>query len=285
MTALTYIGAWKAISARIRGLLAAAEMHAQFSISHNSNPYGVAKTLQAQCSGIIKELQSFHTIYEASIPVPAKDAFARFMADGGKQNEDNGPGDELLGRAVLVKLAAFEAETTFYFHDTREKLRSACELAFVHLQRLIVVDEDVRAKWRRAFSDGETKCEKLGAVHLLWHGIWAFKVDASGARTDLVFPNQINFENQTVDVGFVLTEWKKATVDAVKVYAEAQRQAAMYSEGVLAGIELVSHRYVVVVTEKYAQPPSDIEIEGVVYRHINIAVNPDSPSIASKMYS
>jgi hypothetical protein len=260
-------------------------MHAQFSISHNKNSYGVAKALQTQCAGIIKELKSFHATYGASVPAPAKDAFARFMADGGKQNEDNGLGDELLGRAVLVKLAAFEAETTFYFHDTREKLRSACELAFVHLQRLIVVDEDVRAKWRQAFADGEAKCEKLGAVHLLWHGIWAFKFYALGARTDLVFPEPINFEGQTVDVGLVLTEWKKATVDVAQVYAQAQKQAAMYSEGVLAGIELVSHRYAVVVTEKYAQPPSDIEINGIVYRHINIAVDPDSPSIASKKHS
>jgi hypothetical protein len=284
LTVLTYLGAWKAISAHIRGLLAAAELHAQFFISHNKNPYGIAKTLQVQCGGIIEELKSFHIMYAASIPVPAREAFARFMADGGKQNADNSLGDELLGRAVIIKIAAFEAETTFFFHDAREKLRSACELAFVHLQRLIVVDEDVRAKWKRAFSDGETKCEKLGAVHLLWHGIWAFKVDASGARTDLVFPEPINFENKTVDVGLVLTEWKKATNDTTQIYTEAQKQAAMYSEGVLAGIELVSHRYVVVVTEKYAKPPSDLEIKGVVYRHINIAVDPDSPSIASKKH-
>src|ERR1700722_9028346 len=37
---------------------------------------------------------------------------------------------------------------------------------------------------------GSVACERLGAVHLLWHGIFAFKVDGSGARTDLIAPEQ-----------------------------------------------------------------------------------------------
>jgi hypothetical protein len=37
-------------------------------------------------------------------------------------------------------------------------------------------------------------CEKLAGVHLLLHGIWAFKVHAAGERTDLVFPQPSRLE-------------------------------------------------------------------------------------------
>ena len=54
--------------------------------------------------------------------------------------------------------------------------------AFAHLQRSIVVDAEPRAKWQKAFDNGEAECEKLSAVHRLLHGIWAFKINASDQR-------------------------------------------------------------------------------------------------------
>ena len=58
-------------------------------------------------------------------------------------------------------------------------LRARSERAFLHLRRLLAVDRDVRAKWKAAYEgkQGEVACEALGAVHLLSHGIYAFKVD------------------------------------------------------------------------------------------------------------
>ncbi|MDO9058436.1 MAG: hypothetical protein Q7U92_05360, partial [Bradyrhizobium sp.] len=62
-------------------------------------------------------------------------------------------------------------------------------------------------------------------------------------------------------------------------------QAKAYSGGILAGVELASHRYLVVVTKKQVQLPPD-ETEGaVIYRHINIAVEPQSPSTVGKRLS
>jgi hypothetical protein len=71
--------------------------------------------------------------------------------------------------------------------DVQESIRTYSERAFAHLQRSIVADEEIQRKWLCAFGKGEVACEKLGGVDLLSHGIWAFKVDARGARTDLVF--------------------------------------------------------------------------------------------------
>jgi hypothetical protein len=47
---------------------------------------------------------------------------------------------------------------------------------------------------------------------------------------------------------------------------------------VLAGSELVGYRYAVVVSEKHVHIPEDIREKDVLYRHINIAVNPSTPS-------
>ena len=40
-------------------------------------------------------------------------------------------------------------------------------------------------------------------------------------------------------------------------------------------------RYLVIVTSDRVHLPSDIESGGVTYRHINIAVDPASPSVAA----
>ena len=131
---------------------------------------------------------------------------------------------------------------------------------------------------------GEVACEKLGAVQLLLHGIWAFKVDARKARTDLVFeeaPSDLAVIQRSAD-GLVLTEWKKAADDtlAPKLFEEARRQAASYAQGLLAATELTAYRYAIVVSRQQVTSPEDVREQGVVYRHINIAVAPLVPSRA-----
>ena len=110
-----------------------------------------------------------------------------------------------------------------------------------HLQRTLAVDEDVAAKWKRAFDRNEVACEQLGSIHFLSHGIFAFKVDALGARTDLVFnePPDDLLLMRGID-GLVLTEWKVAhdAKSAAKGFREARTQADLYKQGALAGIEL-----------------------------------------------
>ena len=83
--------------------------------------------------------------------------------------------------------------------------------------------------------------------------------------------------------GLVLTEWKVASSSEVgRKLKEARDQAARYAEGALAGIELTSYRYAVVVTERRESPPPDSTEGGMTYRHINIAVDPEIPSKAAR---
>ena len=197
-----------------------------------------------------------------------------------------GTADELQERvwAALVLLAAFETEMSFLLSDVQESVRARSERAFSHLQRSLVVDATLRDNWLKAFDAGEVECEKLGAMHLLLHGIWAFKVDAAGARTDLVFQEPVVdlAAAQRSAEGLVLTEWKKAGPkdNPRQRFEEARAQARRYAQGALAGIELTGSRYLVVVSRRQIQVPDDLNESGIIYRHVNIPVEPEVPSRA-----
>ncbi|MDW9805263.1 hypothetical protein GOA91_20490 [Sinorhizobium meliloti] len=257
-------------------------MHAGFLAVNSGSPYGADKSLQRHCEQILSSVERLQNTFRSLLPPEASDAIDKFMGDAGQQIRNNGAGDAGLVRTIIVKLVAFEAEMTYWLDSPMEKVRAASELAFMHLQRLIVADEEYRKKWQSAFSSHETHCEKLGATHLLWHGIWAFKVDSVGGKTDLVYQEPLRAGATPVALGVVLTEWKRADEDPADRFQEAFRQAEAYSSGVLAGVELASHRYLVVVTRRQFPPPADIVVGQVTYRHINIAVDPYSPSVVAK---
>jgi hypothetical protein len=55
-----------------------------------------------------------------------------------------------------------------------------------------------------------------------------------------------------------------------------------YAQGVLAGSELTAYRYAAVVSLWHITVPAVISDGAVVYRHINIAVDPETPSRARR---
>jgi hypothetical protein len=180
----------------------------------------------------------------------------------------------------------------------RTKLRALCdgsirilsltERSLIHLNRLIVVDAEQRKKWITAFKKGEAECEKLGAIHLLWHGIWAFKAHSEKERTDLITNERLSASDayKTAE-GLVLTEWKKVSdpqkVDAI--FNDAVKQAMVYSSSSVSfpNIELQSTRFIVLVSEdRLENLPSRYSENAVEYYPINIAVNPAVPSKRTK---
>jgi hypothetical protein len=134
----------------------------------------------------------------------------------------------------------------------------------------------------------ETDCERLGALHLLSHGVWAFKVDAQGGRSDLVLNEPLSSSlmvERAADV-LVLTEWKKVSSEAKLTdrIEEAPKQAEIYSTGILGGIELANYRYIVLISEGMMDMPEDSLDGTVTYRHMNIAVNPKTPSVEARSH-
>ncbi len=167
--------------------------------------------------------------------------------------------------------------------DQQALIRRVSERAFLHLQRSIVADPEIQRKWEKAFhEDGEVGCEKLGAAHLLLHGVWAFKADGAHGRTDLIFGEPVESYGGQLHLaeGLVLTEWKKATeprhIDSI--FGKARQQAEQYVGGVLGGTELAGYRYLIVVSKDWRANPPDQLHQGIVYKHINLAWAPKTPS-------
>lgn len=184
--------------------------------------------------------------------------------------------------AGITFLGALRAQFEYEMADTEVKARSLVSRAFLHLKRSIVADGAFRERWKQAFDQqDETRCEKLGAIHLLQHGIWAFKASAIGEQTDLVLgePVDVN-EVQGAAVALVLTEWKvvRKPNEAEAKATEARSQARRYSQSAMAGFELASRRYVVLVSAERLNLPASVAEAGVMYEHIGIPVAPETPS-------
>jgi hypothetical protein len=278
---------WRAIADRIRGIRDAANLMAQFLQANNSDSYKMAVSLGQECRQVLIAIKQFDTDFSGQLPQSTRQRIAEFVE---RRNDviEGGAQDAPAARASVVLITALGSELTFLLSGEQEAIRSRAERAFLHLQRLIVANPADAQVWQEALGKGETRCEKLGGAHLLVHGIYAFKIDATGGRTDLVFPEPINPEDVSRSAsGLVLTEWKVANDDAEAVnrFKEARIQADLYQEGPLGGLELASHRYLVVVTKNRISPsmlPLDTHMENVIYRHINIAVSPLVPSAQSK---
>jgi hypothetical protein len=282
---MTYKDDWKAIASRIKGLIQAGELHARFLGIRSSDSYARARQLRHQCERILSAIETYCDTHKASLPTTVLTAMEAFKeANSGLIRDTSGTADLQDERvwAALVLLGGFETEISFLISDREEVVRARSERAFAHLQRSIVADPEFGEKWQSALDQGEVQCERLGGAHLLLHGIYAFKINAEGERTDLVFQDVVGelADEQRYADGLVLTEWKVAASDleAAKQFEAARMQAGRYERGALGGSELAGYRYLVVVSSENVRTPADIVLGNVLYRHINIAVRPRTPS-------
>ncbi|MES1191365.1 MAG: hypothetical protein ABUS47_09825 [Steroidobacter sp.] len=277
---MNYQEEWRQFSARIQGIIEAG----RFLVSTCTPPLTAEKdpyNIRNHIGDSIKRLRDKLDVFErshAELPSGASQTLKNLVQNIPKTNRLS-PNELILS---LSQLAIFETEMSFLLSDTQEIIRNRAERAFEHLIRLITVDKQTRSLWADAFESGETDCEKLGATHLLWHGIWAFKAKGAGAETDLVFGDQLGNEvSSRVADGLVLTEWKRFRNNdsPIAKFEEAREQARHYVSGVLGGIELRTHRYAIVVSKKPINAPSPPNYEnGITWRHINIAIDPETPS-------
>jgi len=179
---------WRSIGARIQGLLKAADFYIRTIGVSGEDRYSVPdKNLAEQSREIINSLTRFLKAHKTVIPSRAATVLRRFLEGDGMTIADQRVKGISGLRLRITLLVALRSEIEYYLSDFETVASKKTERAFLHLQQSIAADETVSSKWKDAFSAGEAACEKLGAAHLMLHGIWAFKIHASGARTDLVF--------------------------------------------------------------------------------------------------
>ena len=278
---------WQAISARIQGLLDAGTFF-YLALHHSSEDARSVKkkVLLENAEKIFGNLNDFSEKYKSALPSDALVSLKSFLTkpemNDPKLFKPDRPYESANVQFALTSLAAFQSEFAYLIADTQFIARKITERAFVHLQRSIIADDEMRKKWMTAYKEHETKCERLGAIHLLLHGVWAFKVDAVGGKTDLVLNEPLSpaLTIESTADALVLTEWKVVNNqdELQKKIHKAREQAKLYTSGALGGIEMANYRYLVMVSERMMKMPDDRLEETVTYRHINIAVNPRTPS-------
>jgi hypothetical protein len=275
---------WRAISARIQALVDAGRFFfdaiGPTPSRSATGPQATSQELLAKkAAETIFHIRRFANAYESQFPDGVKACMQLFLNDHRDQHGQN-------AMSLLIALDVFRAEFEHLIADAEPIVRSLTARAFTHLQRSIVADDTIRERWKRAFSDGETACEALGACHLLGHGIWAFKTSATGERTDLVLgePLGITDDIRSASQGLVLTEWKlvRKLTELQEKTQEAFFQAKRYCQGILAGYELASIRYLVIVSEDCLDMPSARQESEAKYEYRNIAVNPRTPSAGAR---
>lgn len=276
---------WTAISRRISGLLDAGRFLMESGLQVEGDVYNITDGFIIKgCLDIVATLKRFQG-QAHDLPPTAADALSRFLTAFDTLVAKSPPRGMVGVQGLLATLTAFNSEFSYLLSDSMAIARRLTERAFLHLKRSLVVDQELAARWQKAFSTDEESCEKLGAVHLLSHGIWAFKASEKGERTDLLLgePLQLTSEIQAATDALVLTEWKlvRKPSEAATQASQALAQASRYAVGLLAGFEVKSPRYLVLVSEDLIQPPADVIQGDVTYRHINIAVKPSPPSKSS----
>jgi hypothetical protein len=282
---MSWVLQWQALSRRIGGFLDAAKTFAALlgelrgSADISGRDEQVNRILIPMGRAAFGAVTKFWDDFRDVLPPDATEAM-RGYSDQFRSLSPIGPAG-LIGVAAL--LAAMRSELDFRLADMEAATVAVVERGFEHLQRTIVVDEQYRQRWEKAFAEGEVECEKLGAVHLLWHGIWAFKVDAKGERTDLVLGSPIGEpvaeRVRASGSRLVLTEWKRVGQgqQLKKEIDQAAKQLRLYSKGSLAGTELQFTRYAVIVSLDRLPMPKDERIGGALLRFINIATTPSPP--------
>ncbi|HEX6899021.1 MAG TPA: hypothetical protein VF789_04880 [Thermoanaerobaculia bacterium] len=281
---------WQALSSRVGGFLEAVQVFATlFQTTRDeagiSGKYEyINRILLPQAKDVHVAVKGLWETYGKVIPPSATETM-KFYSEQLQSAPLTGLAG-LLGRATI--LAAMKSELDYLLADQEAVTIAAVERAFVHLQRTIVADPDQRRRWNTD-SNNEPWCEQMGAVHLLWHGIWAFKANAVGERTDLVLNTPIEGAAaesvRASGARLVLTEWKVVRQESHLKAAiqQALTQLRLYSQGSLAGIELRSVRYVIVVSQNYLPMPSDQTIDNFLYRFVNLVTNPPTPSHVSRV--
>lgn len=274
---------WKAISDKTEGLLEAGRFFLQVYSVQASDSYGVIRNeLIPHAKNIFNIINKFSKDYATSISPAARECLYKFINSYREKFDAKGiDGIEGL-KLYFTILASFRTEFSFQISDISITTKRLVERAFIHLQRSIVADSSIRERWKEAYELREEACEKLGGAHLLLHGIWGFKASAEGERTDLVLGEPLKDIAQIENAAeaLILTEWKvvRDKGELQKKINVAFHQAERYAAGILSGFELASYRYLVIVSENVLEMPTDKEKDGITYRHINIAVDPKSPS-------
>lgn len=285
---------WSRIDNKINGLVEAAHLVFQvqpkgLNVQSFDWPLTVASirdTLVPLCMEVRTDAQSLHDLWHKNLPQEVLVVLSSFLSGIPLNLELKEDHVTRTFLDLLTRIAAFRTKINFLLATPERQAVRRIRRAFRHLQWSIATSERTREDWQEAFEQGEEACERMGATHLLSQGIWAFKVSTPEARTDLILRGLSGTEpSPEREADFMLlTEWKltKKNTDHEPLIRAGIAQAALYGGGVFHGIEVLSHRFVIIVSrETYGEPEMRMEA-GTAYHVISLAVSPLTPSVTAR---
>lgn len=232
---------------------------------------------------------------EPATPPSVVEAFDRFARSAERHLTGATRLPGFTDLALVTAAAVLRARLRPELESREPEWVERVELALLHLQRQLEVEQSVHVRWASAFVSGEVELERLGGVHFLSHRIFAFKADAGGGRTDLVLgtpPSLADIERTHAPL--VLTEWKKVTgdtstareTDLGRKFEAAVVQLGRYRRGALAGTELHRTCFAVMVAEHDLPHIDDSHLPtGELIRVVSINVAPVQPSSTRRLSS
>lgn len=277
---MTWISRWKNISAKITQLQEVSRAYFDSINSFGVDHYGIGGSVIIPAA---RDLFSEVVELKKTYPMMPSEVIARIAKlEKNFSSHHKFTGIPGVGGA-MVHLGIFNSEMNFYLKDNETVIKDKVKLAFLHLQRTLMVDVESKMKWQNAFEEGEGALEKLGATHLLAHGLWAFKSTAENEKQDLVLNTPIRADEvQAVGASLVLTEWKKITLENLEEKCQsALALAKKYGEDHLIGSELKREKYLILVSEKHFDMPANVIENDVRYVYMNLSIGPKSIDLKS----
>src|SRR5688572_9687154 len=135
---MIWLEQWKALAARIDGLVRAGEFLASAFSVHAADVFRVVQeAISPELDAITNEITKLGQSHGSDLPPDAFAALNRYTAQGWQnklgQLGQRGP----VEIQALAPLAAFRSEFEFLIRDSEMEARSLTELAFEHLRRQI----------------------------------------------------------------------------------------------------------------------------------------------------
>jgi hypothetical protein len=76
---MSYFEQWRALAARIRGLVEAGGLYAQFQASSTDDSFGISQNLNEHCRSVVSALETFRASFHAVLPPTAQQCLAEFL--------------------------------------------------------------------------------------------------------------------------------------------------------------------------------------------------------------
>ncbi|MBI3074431.1 MAG: hypothetical protein HYY84_20150 [Deltaproteobacteria bacterium] len=283
---MTPLDDWAKIRARVEALKETQRIVFGTFSDRRSDDIGAAQNvILPEADAILKAMKEF-TAQWATSPgsLGIQDIVGEVARAFAKRSQQNVAPSTVPGAAYSTAILVNAAARIDFLLDAVDfRAVPIVERAFAHLQRSLIVDTALRDRWQAAFHS-ETECEALGAIHLLAHGIWAFKANAEGERTDLLLSGTVGpADARSTGSYLALTEWKvvRDGDDPKKKRGEAREQAQRYAQSALAGLELERTRYLILVSKKQVAVQDEV-VGQITFRAINIAIERELPSVEAR---